>query len=93
MKVDVNNQIHAGDQSWTNKTKVPVKGFMVGNGVTNWKFDTEPSLPRTLAGFDMIPNEWLKAFEAKNCRVDGNGKVTGKDIPFCTDMFFNKIEK
>lgn len=66
---------------------------MVGNGVTNWKFDTEPSLPRTLAGFDMIPNEWLAAYEKYNCRVDGNGNVTGKDIEFCKDMFNNKIMK
>lgn len=63
LKVDVENAINVGNTSWTNMTKVPVKGFMVGNGVTNWKFDTNPTLPQTLGGFDMIPNRWLEAFE------------------------------
>jgi len=45
LKVDVQNQIHEGDDKWTKLEKIPVKGFMVGNGVTNWKYDTNPSLP------------------------------------------------
>ena len=93
MKVDVNNEIHVNDSSWTNQTRIPIKGFMVGNGVTNWKYDTEPSLPQTLGGFDMIPNDWLAAFQSKNCNVDRDGKVTGKDVDFCTDIFYNKINK
>jgi hypothetical protein len=44
-------------------TKLPIKGFMVGNGVTNWYYDTNPTLPATLGGFDMTPNRWLDAFE------------------------------
>lgn len=70
MKVDVNNAIHVNDSSWTKQEKLPIKGFMVGNGVTNWKFDTNPTLPQTLGGFDMIPNKWLDAFEQGICNVN-----------------------
>jgi len=43
-------------------TLIPIKGFFVGNGVTNWKYDTNPSLPQTLEGFDMIPKAYLESF-------------------------------
>jgi len=49
---------------------INLKGFMVGNGVTNWKYDTEPSLPQTLGGFDMIPNKWLAEYQQLTCNMD-----------------------
>lgn len=61
-------------------TKIPIKGFMVGNGVTNWKYDTTPSLPQTLGGFDMIPNKWLDLYEQLLCSVDFKNRWTGDDI-------------
>jgi carboxypeptidase C (cathepsin A) len=45
---------------WNNATgraeedKIPLKGFMVGNGATNWDFDVGPSYPQTLYNFNMI---------------------------------------
>lgn len=63
LKVDVENEIQKGSSTWTNKTKLPIKGFMVGNGITNWKYDTNPTFPQTLGGFDMIPNKLLEEYE------------------------------
>jgi hypothetical protein len=39
-----------------NKTSsiINLKGFMVGNGVTNWNYDADPSWVDTLNGFKMI---------------------------------------
>lgn len=38
---------------------INLRGFLVGNGVTNWEVDTSPAVPETLGGFDMIPNDLL----------------------------------
>lgn len=61
----------------TNKTQplINIKGFLVGNGVTNWKYDTNPSLPDTLGGFDMIPRSLLDEFNNANCVIDRNGEA------------------
>jgi hypothetical protein len=62
--MDVQNGRDTFNNRSANTTnKINLKGFMVGNGVTNWRFDTNPSLPATLGGFDMIPNEWLDLYE------------------------------
>lgn len=50
---------------------------MVGNGVTNWNYDTNPALPDTLNGFDMIPNQLWLDFTELGCNVGFHGDVTG----------------
>ena len=37
------------------KTQMNLKGFMVGNGATNWDFDVSPSFPKTIYNFNLIP--------------------------------------
>ena len=32
-----------------------LKGILVGNGVTDFNIDVEPSMPYTFAGFHLIP--------------------------------------
>ena len=44
-----------------------LKGFMVGNGVTNWKYDAERSWTDTLYGFDMIPKDLYDKIGAARC--------------------------
>jgi hypothetical protein len=40
---------------WDKEAKlINLKGFMVGNGVTNWKYDAEASWVDTYYGFKMI---------------------------------------
>lgn len=61
--------------------------MLIGNGVTNWEFDTNPVLPATLGGFDMIPNNYLELYEQYNCRMGFDGTVSGDDHYFCEKMF------
>lgn len=68
-------------------TTINLKGMLVGNGVTNWLYDTEPSLPATLGGFDMIPNNYLALYQQYACRVDFHGNVEGDDPLFCEKLF------
>ena len=32
-----------------------IRGFMIGNGATDWRYDTDARWFDTLFGFDMIP--------------------------------------
>ena len=44
-----------------------MKGYMVGNGATNWNFDVEPSFPQTLRWFNVITPKLLAQYEAADC--------------------------
>jgi len=85
--VKVWNDINAKNTSWVKMTEIPLKGFLVGNGVTNWDFDTTPTLPQTLGGFDMQPNNILELYQQYACNVDFHGTVTGDDELFCEKLF------
>ena len=49
------------------RTTYNLKGQMVGNGATNWEVDVSPSFPRTLLGFNIIPQSFIEWYEANNC--------------------------
>ena len=34
-----------------------LKGFMVGNGATDWDFDVSPSFPSIVYNFNLIPKK------------------------------------
>jgi hypothetical protein len=40
---------------------------MVGNGVTNWNYDADPSWVDTLNGFKMISSVLYNQIKANNC--------------------------
>lgn len=40
---------------------------MVGNGATNWDFDSSPSFPDTVFGFNLIPKHLLDFMKTNNC--------------------------
>jgi hypothetical protein len=46
---------------------INLKGFMVGNGVTNWKYDADPAWVDTLNGFKMISSVLYDSIQANNC--------------------------
>jgi len=51
-------QVHQhNEQSATNPSIqfMNLKGFLVGNGCTDWEVDTNPALPDTLGAFNIIP--------------------------------------
>ena len=39
---------------------IPLAGYMVGNGATNWDYDVHPSFAATVANFNIIPQKMLK---------------------------------
>jgi hypothetical protein len=47
-------------------------GMMVGNGCTNWDVDTNPVLPETLYGFNIIPKRLLDAMNDNGCKFYGD---------------------
>jgi len=48
---------------------INLKGFMVGNGATDWDFDVSPSFPETLFNFNIITSQTLKEYNDNNCTV------------------------
>ena len=51
----------------TGQKSMNIKGFMVGNGATNWDFDVSPSFPETIWNFNLIPKKYIDFFNANNC--------------------------
>merc|ERR1711924_581990 len=45
---------------------------MVGNGVTNWDYDTSPAVPATTYQFNMIPKKYMDFFEKNGCKYYGD---------------------
>jgi len=42
--------------------KLPLKGFIVGNGATDWDFDVSPSFPDVVYNFNLIPSRMIKNY-------------------------------
>ncbi len=51
---------------------------MVGNGVTNWVYDTEPSWVDTYNGFKMISSYLYNQIQENNCFYNSSD-FTGHD--------------
>merc|ERR1712216_254528 len=84
-------QIH----EWNNKQivanttdkKINLQGFAVGNGVTNWRYDTFPALPATLHGFNMIPTPMFFNFTDNGCVIAFDGSTMMGPDAICQDLF------
>jgi serine carboxypeptidase-like clade 1 len=68
-----------------------LKGYLVGNGATNWDFDVSPSFPHTLYGFNMVPKKVMDAFDANNCTYYFND-FKKHDGPEACDDLWNQIQ-
>ena len=44
-----------------------MKGYIVGNGATDWDYDVSPSFPRTVYGFNLVPHDYIEYLEANDC--------------------------
>jgi len=68
-----------------------LKGFAVGNGCTDWEVDTNPALPDTLAGFNIVPQTVMDNFNARQCYFAYDGffpsNATGNDTVICKAIF------
>jgi len=46
-----------------------LKGYLVGNGATNWDFDVSPSFPTIARDFNLIPPSLYHNYTESNCKV------------------------
>jgi hypothetical protein len=49
------------------KTKLNLKGFIVGNGATNFETDISPSFPDVMYNFNLIQKPLLDTYKNNNC--------------------------
>ena len=49
------------------KTKLNLKGFLVGNGATNWEVDISRSFPEVMYNFNLIPKSLLDTYNNNDC--------------------------
>lgn len=66
---------------------LPLKGFMVGNGATNWDIDISPAYPEVVANFNIIPQSLLDTFESNNCHYYFNDVKTFNNTKLCNDTW------
>jgi hypothetical protein len=66
-----------------NGTIIPLKGFAVGNGATNWDYDVSPSLPETVYNFNMIPHSIIDYFKKAGCVFYFNDFKNHEGPPEC----------
>lgn len=78
------------DQAVVNGTQVPLKGFLVGNGVTNWKYDADRSWTDTLYGFDMIPTHIYDSIMENKCDFNYKNEDKHTNTNSTCDVLFNK---
>jgi serine carboxypeptidase-like clade 1 len=62
-------------------------GFLVGNGCTNWDFDTAPSDPETFANMQLIPPQMMRAYQEGNCVEYPFWNSTGDNITQCDELY------
>ena len=58
------NAVHSRDPTIF---KPNLKGFMVGNGCTNWKYDTEPAYYEMAYYHSLYPGEVWEGMQSNNC--------------------------
>lgn len=67
-----------------------LRGFAVGNGCTNWKYDVEPGWVDTLYGFDMIPKSLYDNIKAAGCNY--NHTFSPYKIPGECGLYWNQTQ-
>lgn len=67
--------------------KPNLKGFMVGNGVTNWKYDTEPAFLEMGYWHSLYDTKTYDMMQEKKC--DYSSLATGGKLPSdeCMDLY------
>lgn len=61
------DRIHIHNLGAAASDKLNLKGFMVGNGCTNWNYDTTPSFVEMSYWYGLISQELHEKLEANNC--------------------------
>lgn len=68
-------------------TKYNLKGYIVGNGATNWDIDISPAYPEVVYNFNIIPKTLLDTFEANDCHYYFNDLKVHNNSKLCNDTW------
>lgn len=68
-----------------NTFKFNMKGFLVGNPVTNWKYDADPAMVPTAYQFNLYGLEFKKKLDSNNCTYE-YVDVDVDPSPECADL-------
>lgn len=63
--------------------EIPLEGFMVGNGATDWDFDVHPSFAATVTNFNITPQKLLKEWNDEGCFYSFHDVLPKKMGPKC----------
>ena len=62
----------------------PLKGIMVGNGVTNWKYDTDPAAFEMSYWHSLIDKDLWESKYKNNCSMnDNDDTITDNEPEIC----------
>lgn len=77
------------DKILTGGVRYNLKGFMVGNGATDWDFDVSPSFPSIAYNFNLIPKKTYDEYTSLECVVYFNDfkPRTGKNVTRCSELW------
>lgn len=70
-----------------NMTKYNLKGYIVGNGATNWDIDISPAYPEVVYNFNIIPKTLLDTFQENDCRYYFNDLKVHNNSELCNDTW------
>ena len=70
----------------------PLKGFMVGNGATNWDYDADACYAETFANFNIIPQSLLQQYKDNDCLYYWGDIKTHNNSAACDDIWGNVTE-
>lgn len=73
----------------TTKKTYNLKGFLVGNGATNWDFDVSPSFPQIAYDFNLIPMSLYENYTKSGCKVYFNDFIPMDGPPYCAELWDN----
>jgi carboxypeptidase C (cathepsin A) len=73
-----------------NIVKLNLKGFIVGNGATDWQYDVSPSFPEVVYNFQMVPKSMWETYHSSNCIKyfnDFRPMEPAENMTLCNDTF------
>ena len=62
---------------------IPQKGFMVGNGATDYHIDVTPAYIPTLYNFQMIPKKLYDTYTKNKCFFSFNSVLPESESEIC----------
>lgn len=64
-----------------------MKGFMVGNGATDFNVDVSPSFPQTVYNFNLIPRDLYDTYMDNGCFESFNDVLGFTNTTVCNDAW------